>query len=163
APRVAIINATMARYYFGDTNAVGKRFGMRRDTGNEIEVVGVVADAATDSVRAMRQRMIYLPYRQDLAHLLGLCLAVRTARVDPGFPNVLRAEIHRMDSTLPVRDITSIDAQLERTLVEERLLAALSGGFGALAIVLTCVGLYGLLAYSTARRTNETGVRLALG
>jgi predicted permease len=163
APRVAIINESMARHYFGVPNPVGQRFGMRRDTGHEIEIVGVVADAATDSPREKGHRMIYIPYRQDLSHLSDMCLAVRATGDPTELMARIRAELRAIDSNLPVSAITSMNEQLDRALARERLVAGLAASFGVVATVLTCVGLYGVIAYGSARRTHEIGIRLALG
>jgi predicted permease len=163
APRVAIINETMAHYYFGDQNPVGKHFGMRRDTGTPIEIIGVVRDAKYVSMRDKDARMIYIPYRQDLAHLYQLCVAVRTDGNSPGLTARVRDELRGIDPNLPILKIDTAEDQLDESLVDERLIAALSGFFGVLAVLLACLGLYGVMAYRTARRTNEIGIRLALG
>jgi predicted permease len=163
AQRVAIINETTARYYFGDQNPVGKHFGMRRDLGTPIEIVGVVRDAKYASLRDKHQRMIYIPYRQDLAHLYEMCVTVRMAGNLPGLTGRIRDELRSIDRNLPILKIDTIEEQLNDSLVEERLVAALSGFFGLLAVLLACLGLYGVMSYMAARRTNEIGIRLALG
>ncbi|HYL75558.1 MAG TPA: ABC transporter permease [Bryobacteraceae bacterium] len=163
APRVAIVNETMARYYFGDRNPVGKHFGMRRDPGTPIEIVGVVRDAKYTSAREKNTRMIYIPYRQDLTHLFAMCVVVRTAGNSQGVTGRVRDELRSIDASLPILKIDTAEDQLNDSLVEERLIAALSGFFGVLAVLLACLGLYGVMAYTAARRTNEIGIRLALG
>ena len=162
APRVAVINETMARYYWKDVNVIGRRFGIRRDTGNEIEVVGVVKDAKAESLREAPERTVYLPYRQDPSHLHNLLVVVRSAGAANMAPRV-RSLLQQVEPKLPITHANTIDEQLDQALVTERLMATLSGLFGLLALSLTCLGLYGVMSYMTARRTNEIGVRLALG
>jgi predicted permease len=163
SPRVAIVNETMARYYFGGQNPVGKHFGIRRDTGSEIEIVGVVQDARYNTLRDKDLRMMYFPYRQDVAHIYDMALAVRTAGNSLGLPSRIRDELRSIDRSLPILKIDTMEEQLNDSLAQERLVAALSGFFGALAVLLACIGLYGVMSYTAVRRTNEIGIRLALG
>jgi predicted permease len=163
APRVAIINESMARYYFGDQNPIGKHFGMRRDVGTPIEIVGVVRDAKYGTLREKNVKMIYIPYRQDLFHLYDMCVAVRTIGNAQSITALIRDQLRAIDPNLPILKIDTPEAQLDDSLIEERLIAALSGFFGVLAVLLACLGLYGVMSYTAARRINEIGNRLALG
>ena len=163
APRVAIVNESFARHYFGDENPVGKRFGMRRDTGAEIEIVGLVRDAKYNTARERNLMMIYIPFRQDLGHLYSMCLTVRTTHESAALTARIRDELRSLDRNLPILGIESIEQQVDQSLVQERLIATLSGFFGALALLLASMGLYGVMSYIAARRTNEIGIRLALG
>ncbi|HYL74648.1 MAG TPA: ABC transporter permease [Bryobacteraceae bacterium] len=163
APRVAVINETMARDFFPGQNPVGRRFGMSGDEENAIEIVGVVQDSKYFSLRDKNVRMVYLPYKQDSAHLIMMCLAVRTAGNTAGLPGRIRDELRSIDSGLVVPRIDTVEQQVDATLVEERLIAVLSGFFGVLAVMLACLGLYGVMAYTAARRTSEIGIRMALG
>jgi ABC-type antimicrobial peptide transport system permease subunit len=92
-----------------------------------------------------------------------MCLAVRTQGNPSAFAARVRQELHDIDPNLPVLRIETIQDQLDDLLVPERLIASLSSFFSALAVLLACLGLYGVMAYTTARRTNEIGIRLALG
>jgi predicted permease len=163
APRVAIVNDSFARHYFPDQNPIGKRFGMRRDTGNEIEIVGLVRDAKYNTTRDKNTKMIYIPFRQDLGHLYTMRLAVRTDHESPALTTRIRDELRSLDRNLPILGIESIEQQLNQSLAQERLIATLSGFFGAVALLLASMGLYGVMSYTVARRTNEIGIRLALG
>lgn len=164
APHAAIVNQAFVQYYFPNQNAIGKRFGMRRDTDFPWEIVGIVKDAKCNSPRENPQRMIYLPYRQDTGHLFGpMCVVVRVAGDLPALRSRIRDELHNIDRDLPVLSMQSMDDQVDATLTRERLVAALSGFFGVLAVLLACLGLYGVMSYTAARRTNEIGIRLALG
>lgn len=163
APRVAVINQAMARYFFGDRNPVGKHLGFRRDVGYPVEIVGIVKDAKYNTLRDRNMKMFYIPYRQDMSHLFEMCIAVRTARNVPGLIARIRQELRTFDRNVPVLKIDSIEEQIDESLVRERIVATLSSLFGVLAIVLACLGLYGVVSYTATRRTQEIGIRLALG
>jgi predicted permease len=168
APQVVIVNEAMARYYFGAQNPVGRRIvGGLGKVDHSIEIVGVVKDARYSSLRQQDARMIYFPYPQDPRphHLWewGMCLAVRTAGNPAGVAAAIGKDLREIAPNLPVLRIDTIEQQVGESLTEERLIAALSGFFGVVAAMLVSIGLYGMMAYTAARRTNEIGVRLALG
>jgi predicted permease len=163
APKVAIINETMARDFFRGQNPIGKRFAMGRDEGYPVEIVGVVQDSKYFSLRDKKDRMMYLPYRQDLRQLTAMCVAVRTVGELPGLVSRIRDELRNIDQSLRIQKIETTEDQVNATIVEDRLLAVISGFFGLLAVLLACLGLYGVMSYTAARRTNEIGIRLALG
>jgi predicted permease len=164
SPDVAVINESMALHYFGRPDPIGKRFGMRGGAeGNEIEIVGVVKDAKYNTLRERPMSMIYIPYRQELFHLSSMCVAVRTAGTLQGLTGRIRDEFRAIDPALPILSIDSMEQDVDKTLLQERMIAWLSAFFGALAVVLACIGLYGVMSYTAARRTSEIGVRLALG
>jgi predicted permease len=164
SPKVAIINENMARRVFGGQNPIGQHFG--RGSGaptTELEIVGVINNA-TDRTPYDRTRMMYYrPYSQDLGHLLSMCLAVRTAGSPKSVAASVRQELRDIDPSLPVLRIDTVDEQLNDSLVEERLVASLASFFGGLAVLLACLGLYGVVSYAVVRRTSEIGIRLALG
>jgi predicted permease len=164
APRVAVINETMARFFFGGENPVGKRYGGSNENGYPVEIIGVVADAKTGTPRD-RTGVNYVPYQQYEGRLFRgpLSIAVHTAG-DPSLaaPSI-RDALRLFDPALPILKIDTIDQQIDDVLVQDRLVTSLSTGFGAIGALLACVGLFGLLAYAAALRTGEIGVRLALG
>ena len=135
----------------------------------ETEVIGVVKNVTGNlSLRETDRRMIYFPYRQDLAlnthpRLVRMCLAVRTLGDPARLKASIREELRHMDPNLPVVSMESVDEQLDEAVAQERLIATLSGCFGSLAMLLACLGLYGVISCMVARRTNEIGIRLALG
>jgi ABC-type antimicrobial peptide transport system permease subunit len=131
--------------------------------GSEVEIVGVVKDAKYNTLRENSMSMVYIPYRQDLFHLNKMCVAVRTAGNLPGLTARIRDEFRAIDPAIPILSIDSMEQDVDKTLVHERIIAWLSAFFGALAVALACIGLYGVMSYTAARRTGEIGVRLALG
>lgn len=161
SPPVAIINQTMARFFFGSENPIGKRFGGPQ--GKQIQIVGVARNAKAGSPRDARG-VWYVPYRQSVRVLQRpWCLVVRTAGSPTGAASRIREEIRNIDASLPVLRINTVEEQLADVLAQDRMLAALSGLFGAVAVLIACVGLYGVVSYATTRRTSEIGVRLAMG
>ena len=161
SPQVAILNQSMARHFFGNDNPLGKHF---ESWGVVKEVVGVVKDAKYESPREEGQRMFYLPYQQQLGRLTqNVSFAIRTYGNPKGLESTIRRALSELDPRLPVLRIETVEDQLDALLVPERATATFSLFFGALAALLASIGLYGVMAYNTARRTNEIGIRLALG
>ena len=161
--RVAIVSEALAKHYFGGESPIGKRFGMRIGTDFPLEVIGVAHDAVDLSVRSGGAEMIYLPYRQDAEHMSDMCVIVRTDGPPAALAEPVRRALHDVDSALPVVSVSAMDEQVSRTLVQERVIALLSGLFGALALALAAVGLYAIVAQSVATRSPELAIRLALG
>jgi predicted permease len=161
SPQVAILNQSMARHFFANDNPIGKHF---ESWGVVKEVVGVVKDAKYASPREEAQRMFYLPYRQQLGRLTqNVSVTMRTYGSPDQFESTVRRALSEVDPRLPVLRIETAEDQLDALLVPERATATFSLFFGALAALLVSIGLYGVMAFNTARRSNEIGIRLALG
>jgi predicted permease len=164
AARVAIVNEAAARYYFARTDAIGQTFQLGdRSSAPQMQVVGVVQDAKYRSLKDPAPRMIYLPALQEPGPIGGANLAIRTAGDPEKLADLLWKEVRNEISDLRRHGVTTQAQLVEGTIAQDRMLAQLSGAFGLTAMVLVCLGLYGLTAYEVSRRTAEIGVRLALG
>jgi predicted permease len=162
APRVAVINQTMARQYFGDQNPVGQRFGFGGpEASGQIEIVGVAADAKYTNLRRDIPPTAYTPYLQETPGQVNF--AVRAAGDAIALTGSIREAVREVDQNLPLFDVKTQNQQADQSLAQERLFATLSSFFGGLALLLASIGLYGMMSYSVARRTNEMGIRMAVG
>ncbi|MGE5834132.1 MAG: ADOP family duplicated permease [Acidobacteriota bacterium] len=163
APGVAIVNETLARRYFGRPDVIGKTFSTGRDgSGTSISIVGVVKDAKY-ALRDDGVSMFFLPARQDLTRLRRMDIAVRVGMHSPSLGTQIRDAIHALDAALPILSVEPVEQTIDRTLLQERLTAWLSTCVGLVVVLLASIGLYGVLSHAVTQRTNEIGVRLALG
>jgi predicted permease len=162
--RVAIVNESVARAYFGDADPIGRAiaFGREPDPSRTLTVVGVVGDAR-HSLRETAPRMVYQPLEQILEPPAGLTAAVRTTGDPMAVAGLVRGDVHTLSRDVAVTWVRTMEEQIAASLLSERLLATLSTAFGALALMLACVGLYGVISYDVTRQARDIGIRLALG
>ena len=164
AQPVVIVNDALAKKFFNETSPLGKYYRLveHDNLGAPIQIVGVVKDAKYEELREEALPTAYLPLSQDSAQSPYANYVLRTAGAPSSLGPSVKALVAEVNRAIAL-ELTPLSQQVDASLARERLLATLSGFFGALALLLATIGLYGTLSYSVARRRNEIGVRIALG
>jgi predicted permease len=156
--RVVVINETMARHFFPGSNPIGRRLAWRSRTP-DTEIVGIVKDSKYTNLRAASPRLVYAP----MVSPFEPAIHIRTAGDPATVAQQLRHEVAALDPQLVVFGVSTLEEKVESSIGQERLATALSGVSGILALFLSGLGLYGVIAFSVGRRTREIGIRMALG
>ena len=163
SPRVAVINETMAKRYFQGGSPIGRHFGRGGDLkhAGDFKVIGVVKDAKYIGLREHLRAAAYYPYTQDTRYYYNLVVRYSgSARLIPG---EVRAAVSEVDPRLPLVFQSTLVEQVDRSMRSSSLVGKLSTFFGLLAAFLACIGIYGLMSYAVTRRTQEIGIRMAIG
>jgi predicted permease len=160
--RVAIITEHTARTLFPQVNPIGRHYGVGDDKPeNDVLIIGVVRDAKFDDLAEDPVNLDYLPYTQRTWGFGDL--EVRYTGDFTSVASAVQQTIRSIDRNLPITHVTTLDEQVGRSITNQRLVAQLSAFFGVLAVFLSCIGIYGVMSYVVTRRTNEIGIRMALG
>jgi len=158
---VAIVNRRFAEHFFPGQSALGKHIGWGGGPKSKlnIEIIGVAGDSLYEGPREGVHRQVFLPFYGKSSSVFYL----RTLASSAATYSQIRNEVRQLDPAIPVYSMKTLEAQLDETLLTDRLIAMLSAGFGLLATLLASIGLYGVMAFVVARRRKELGIRLALG
>ena len=159
APKVAVINESFARKYFPGENPIGRVAGI---FGVNWQIVGLCRDAKYDDIKSDVPPTLYTSFRQYSIDY-GACFVVRSTLSPTALTSAVHRAVAAIDPAVPIAHLTTQDKLRDGNLGQERLLASLCGALGALALLLSCIGLYGLMAYHVARRTREIAIRMAIG
>jgi predicted permease len=163
SPRVAVINEMMAKQVFNDPSPIGRHFQFvdGRERNVRVEVVGIVRDSAYARLQEAAPPTLYMPHRQLPAS--PMTFEVRTALDSLSLVPAIQQAVERVDRALPLSRVKTQQQQIEETIALPNTFAVVTSAFGVVGLVLACIGLYGIVSFNVKRRTNEIGIRMALG
>jgi predicted permease len=161
APKVVMINQAAAKKYFPNENPVGQRMGSNLENAGQLEIVGILRDVKYNSVRDEAPPTMFVPYMQT--RVGNAAFEVRTRSAPAAVTGAVREAVRQIDQNLPMMDVSTQLEQVELRFQQEKFFAQAYSLFGLVALLLAALGLFGLMSYNVARRTNEIGIRMALG
>lgn len=163
--KVGVVNQSFAQAYFHDQNPIGRRITFEEDSDkDDFEIVGVIGDSKYDSAKEQPDKSVFRPILQvEDQQAFANVFELRTLGDPLSLSAEVRAAVAQVNDKLPILSITSLRIQTDDALKQEKLIALLVSFFGLLGLLLSCVGLYGIMAHAVVRRTNEIGIRMALG
>jgi len=167
SPAIAVVSEAYVRKYFGDRNPLGQHLSIQRRPplrDQEVEIVGVAGNARYGELKGEFRDIVYLPFNQSSYRAVNeMTFALRTSGDPLRYVNTVRAIVSQADERVPVTNVKTQAAQIDQMMNQEIIFARLCTAFATLALLIACVGLYGSISYTVARRTGEIGIRMALG
>ena len=163
APLAAVVNEVFAKQYFPNQNPIGRRFGMGDSKTTDLTIIGVAKNARYNSLKQAIPPVTYIAYLQNLRPPEAMFFELRTAGDPRSMSATVRKTVHDAAPNIPITAMMTQSERIDSTISQERTFADLCTAFAVLALLIACVGLYGTMAYVVARRTNEIGIRIALG
>jgi predicted permease len=162
SPGVAIVSENLAREFLGGQAALGKRVRFGSPPGDPVEIIGIVGDTKQTALRFEKDPVVYFPFSQDTSAQRSVSFAIHTAGEPTALTTAVKAAFVEIDPRISFT-VTTLARRIERSIRLPRTLGMLAGFFGGLALLLAAIGLYGIMAYTVARRRTEIGIRMALG